>query len=235
MYKTIILGYTTMIHSSNLINEAKELRTKGHSYNEISKKLSIAKSTSYLWVNKIELNVQAKAKLKKKKIIARLSALEALRKKRELIKDEIIKKANKLVTQISINTELAKLLCSLLYWAEGAKSDKSLVTFINSDSNMVLTFLKLFRCAFALDEKKFRGLIHVHEYHNETEIKKYWASITNIPLSQFQKSYIKSHTKIRIRNDYKGTISIRYYDYKIALELYFIYNRFAKTLVIEGV
>lgn len=96
---------------------------------------------------------------------------------------------------------------------------------------MVKTFLKLLRSTFILDEKKFRALVHIHEYHNEKEIKAFWSKVTGIPLTQFNKSYLKTHTKKIIRKNYKGTISIRYYDYKIALELSFIYNIFAKKLI----
>lgn len=89
----------------------------------------------------------------------------------------------------------------------------------------------MFRIAFDVEEGKFRALIHVHDYHNESEIKEYWSSITNIPLKQFHKSYLKQNTKIRLRENYRGTISIRYQDALIALELRTVYNTFARTVV----
>jgi len=95
---------------------------------------------------------------------------------------------------------------------------------------MVATFVKLIRNSYRLDESKFRVLIHIHEYHDESGIKDFWSKITNIPLTQFSKSYKKSNTGKRTRNNYMGTIRIRYYDYKIALELRSLYNTFVRVI-----
>lgn len=215
-----------MVHNMNLINEAKKLRKIGYSYGEIANKLQIAKSTAHLWVKRVELDEKALKELERKRILARLKGLKVLKNIRKLRKNQIKKLAIMSVDKIKLNMETKKLLCSFLYWGEGSKNTNSL-TFTNSDPIMIESFLTLLRSSFELDEKKFRALIHVHEYHNENEIKNYWSKITKIPLSQFTKSYLKPHTGKNSKEGYKGTISIRYYDYKIALELTFIYNVFA--------
>ncbi len=102
--------------------------------------------------------------------------------------------------------------------------------FANSDAKTVSTFISLLYKSFQLDPGKFRALIHVHEYHNEKDIRDYWSRITGIPLAQFYKSYLKPNTRKRIREGYMGTISIRYYDYKVALELRWIYNVLTEKL-----
>ena len=210
-----------MVHNMNIVNNAKELRHKGYSFGEIAKKLQIAKSTAHLWVNKVELDEKALRELNKKRILARLKALKVMKNIRELRRDKIKKQVIELINKIKLNKEIKKLLCSFLYWGEGSKNTNSLI-FTNSDPLMIKSFLKLLRASFKLDERKFRGLVHVHEYHDEKEIKNYWSKITNIPLSQFSKSYLKPHTGKNIKKGYKGTISISYYDYKIALELSFV-------------
>lgn len=218
-----------MVHDINLITEAKRLRYQAYSYGEISKKLKIAKSTAYLWVKKVELDEKAIKELNKKNVLARLKGLKVLKENREQRKKNIKKLAMMSVNNIKFNRGIKKLLCSFLYWGEGSKNTNSLI-FTNSDPIMIKAFLTLLRSSFELKESKFRGLVHIHEYHNEKEIKNYWSKITNIPLSQFSKSYLKPHTGKNIREGYEGTISIRYYDYKIALELGFIYNMFAKKI-----
>jgi hypothetical protein len=220
-----------MVHHIDKINNAKQLRYQGYSFGEIANKLEIAKSTAHLWVNKVELNKKALQKLNKKRVLARLKALEAMRMIRELKKYLIKKQAVESINNINLNKDIKKLLCSFLYWGEGSKNTNSLI-FTNSDPLMIKLYLKLLRESFKLDERKFRGLVHIHEYHNEVMIKNYWAKITNIPLNQFSKSYLKPHTSKNIRDGYKGTISISYYDYKIALELSFVYNWFAEKLTI---
>ncbi len=220
----------TLPYSFKLVNKALKLRRNGYSYEEISKKLKIAKSSAYLWCNQVKLNEEAKKRLSGRMAIGIIKAQEVLKVKKIKVYNKISEDADKYLSQIKSNKEIYKLLCSFLYWGEGEKN-RNTVVFANSDPIMIKCFLTLFRSSFKLDEKKFRALVHVHEYHNEIEIKNYWSNITNIPLSQFSKCYLKPHTKKTIREGYKGTISIRYYDYKIALELGFIYNMFAERLI----
>ncbi len=95
---------------------------------------------------------------------------------------------------------------------------------------MIATFMLSLRKSFQVNEHKFRALVHIHEYHNEEQVKQFWSKISRISLSQFSKSYLKPHTKKRIRPDYRGSLRIRYYDAKIALELRSIYNTLAPFL-----
>lgn len=88
-------------------------------------------------------------------------------------------------------------------------------------------FVNLLREAFDADESKFRLLIHIHEYHNDLKQRKFWSKATGISLKQFTKSYVKPHTGKNKRKDYPGCASLRYYDYRIALELEAIYNIFS--------
>lgn len=219
----------TLPYSSNLVNKAMILRKEGYSYKEISTKLKIAKSGAYLWCNQVKLNEKAKKRISGRMAIGIKKAKEVLKAKKEKILKKISNDSDDYLLLTKSNKEINKLLCSFLFWGEGEKN-RNAVVFVNSDPIMIKCFLNLLRSSFVLDESKFRGLVHVHEYHNDNEIKKYWSGITNIPLKQFSKSYLKPHTGKNSRKGYKGTISIRYYDYKIALELGFIYNRFAERL-----
>jgi hypothetical protein len=218
----------TLAYSSETLNQASNLRKQGYSYEEISKKLSIAKSSAHLWCKNIILNKSAKKRIAGRLAIGMAKAKEVLRNKRNKLIQGTIENVDLYLKYQSDNSY--KILCSFLYWGEGEKSTNKII-FANSDPKMIVTFITLLRSSFELDEKKFRALVHVHEYHNEKEIKEYWSRLTSIPLSQFSKSYLKPHTSKIIRAGYKGTISIRYYDYKIALELGFIYNRFAENLI----
>ncbi len=219
-----------MIHSIDIKNKAIKLRKAGYSLFEISQKLKVSKSTASIWLRKVNLGLAAQKRLSNRILLSSKKGLQSIQNKRNLVKVEIEKSVMLLQTQIKIHKNIKKLLCAMLFWAEGEKKSLSSVVFINSDPIMISTFLKLFRTSFNLDEKKFRILVHVHEYHNDKLIKKYWSKLTQIPISQFYRSYLKANTKKRIRQNYKGTISVRYYDYKIALELSMIYNRFARSL-----
>lgn len=216
-----------MIHPPILKEKAISLRKQGYSIKEISKQLGIAQSTSSLWLSKIELDSKATNRISQRRAVGRSNALVTRRNKRLHLLEGYLQNGEKLVNELILNKFHSKLLCALLFWAEGEKS-QHYVTFINSDPSMIITFLSLLRKSFKIDENKLRALVHIHEYHNDLEIKKLWSRITKIPLSQFYKSYSKPHTGKNTREGYKGSISIRYYDYRIALELHAIYNGLAK-------
>lgn len=101
---------------------------------------------------------------------------------------------------------------------------------------MIMTFLSLLRQSFSLDEKKFHVSIHLHEYHDPELIKEFWINTTQIPVAQFIKPYLKPHTAIRKKDNYKGCITIRYYDVKIARELTAVYNALGEKFrgVVQG-
>jgi|SRR3989338_3968612 len=219
-----------MSYKLEIKREAELLRKQGKSLGEISDSLKIAKSTASAWTSKLALDKIALDVLSGKKVKAWQMGLEVRHQKRESLKKNITDSAKKEFLNIRLNIPLRKLICSIFIWTEGTKFSDNHVGFMNSDPLMVFSFLILFRKSFILDETKFRGLIHVHEYHNEPEIRKYWSNITHIPISQFSKSYLKPNTGKRKRAEYMGSIAIRYYDYKIALELRAFYNTFADNL-----
>lgn len=219
-----------MSYSIETKEKAIKLRRSGYSLNEIAKLLGIAKSTSSAWLNTIKLNKNAQMRLQKLKILGQYKSMQIAKEKRDKLKKQIHRKANHELKEIKLSKSLFKLLVSLLFWTEGGKSTDEYVFFTNSDPNMVALFVYLLRESFNPDESKFRAMIHIHEYHDEKIQLKFWSKITNIPVKQFSKSYHKPHTGKRIRKGYQGSIRIRYYDHKIALELRSFYNTFIEIL-----
>jgi len=218
------------MYKQEIKEKAIKLRKRGYSIKEIAKIINIAQGTSSSWVSSIELNPKAQKRLKKRKILGQYKSIKIAKKKKLRTREQNNIKALSLLNNIPKNKELYKLVCSILFWTEGGKSTDSYVYFTNSDPSMVALFVTLIRKSFLVQERKFRALVHIHEYHNEREIKKFWSNLTKIPISQFSKTYLKPHTHKRIRKGYKGSIRIRYYDHKIALELRSIYNVFAKAV-----
>ncbi len=219
-----------MAYNINIKEKAILLRKQGQSIGEISKAVKIAKSTASVWTSKIAIDQLAIDILNSKKLKAWQSGLQVLKQKRDHYKNEVAEVTKLELSKINFTKPIYKLICSIFIWTEGSKLTGRYVGFMNSDPAMVSTFLSLIRKSFPLDESKFRGLVHIHEYHDDPEIKSFWIQLTKIPSSQFNKSYVKPHTGKRIREGYKGCLSIRYYDYKIALELKATYNQFAQSL-----
>lgn len=219
-----------MAYSIEIKEKAKRLRKSGFSLKEISEKLGIAKSTASVWVAHIKLGAKARKRLKKRKIIGQYKAQQIKRIQRKKLLSQYHKKASKQLSLVKFDQKLHKLLSALFFWCEGGKNTRSHVEFINSDPIMIEVFVKLLRSAFNLDERKFRILMHLHEYHDEVKQKEFWSKITKIPKSQFTKTYWKPHTKKRKRENYPGCIRVSYYDAHIARQLHAWYNSFAKSL-----
>ncbi len=219
-----------MAYPIELKYQAISLRKKGFSLKEVAEELKIAKSTASIWLQNINLNKKAQERLKKRRILGQYKSRLIKKTQSENLIKRYHSQAYQEISKINFNKNIYKLLCSFLYWCEGAKLNNTHIRFINSDPKMIKTFLALLRKSFELEEKKFRALIHLHEYHNEKKQKKFWTKITGIPPRQFNRSYHKPNTKKRIRDNYPGCLAIYYYDHKIAKELAALYNSFAEYL-----
>lgn len=214
-----------MAHHSQTKDEAIRLRKNGFSLKEISSQLHIAKSTASAWLSLIELSPLAQSKLAKKQILGQYKTV-LLKRKQKIDQQQIgIKKAQTMLNNTTLNQDLSKLCCALMWWCEGNKNS-SFLRFTSSDVTLITNFLSLLRSSFVLDESKLRVLMHLHAYHNEAQQKKYWSNITKISEKQFHKSFQKENTGKRVKENYPGCIAVTYYDVKIAKELEAIYNAF---------
>lgn len=199
------------------------LRTKGHSFREISEILNISKSTASLWTRDVKLSKQASRRIEDLSVRGREKAANTNWQKRVIEDEEILRKVENYFADKKFSRFDLRIACALLYWCEGSKHRRvSSVSFMNSDPEMIRYFLYTLRRSFNLDEKKFRGLIHLHEYHDPQKQLDFWSKITKIPKKQFNNPYLKSHTGKNKRSNYPGCLSIRYYNNKIYKELIFI-------------
>jgi hypothetical protein len=218
-----------MKHELVLKERAISLRGRGFSFREISEKLKISKSTASLWLRDIKLSNKAKLRISRLSIDGRTKSIETNKNKREVENVFIRKKVAEYFSNIEQSRINPKIACALLYWGEGTKYDgNKSVSFMNADPEMVKYFLRVFRKSFDLEEKKFRALIHLHEYHNIEKQLKFWSNITKIPICQFNRSYLKKNTGKNKKENYPGCISIRYSDIRIYKELMFTIEKLAK-------
>lgn len=212
--------------NGKIIEKARRLRADGYSFKEISENLGISKSTASIWLRHVELSNKAKERINNLGICGRTKALATNKRKKEIEDAVIIDKVKGHLINAKIDLKIA---CSLLYWGEGAKHKlNSAVSFTNADPEMISYFLYVFRNSFDLDEKKFRALIHLHEYHNVKKQLKFWSNITKIPINQFYKPYLKKNTGKNKKENYPGCINIRYSDSRIYRELIFTIRKLLK-------
>lgn len=170
--------------------QAIKLRHQGWSINSISSKLSAAKSSVSIWVREVQLTEQQLLDLKLRPHTRQ--AIDLRRQTRlaneQLKRNRIIEGAYESVGEIS-QRELW-LVGTALYWAEGGKT-KRMVRFSNGDPSMIKLIMRYFRESCQVPEEKFRGYIHIHESLDPISAEIYWSEISNIPLSNFYKTYNK--------------------------------------------
>jgi len=173
-----------------LKQEAQKMRGKGISYNKIVSKLHIPKSTVSDWCKDVKLTEKQINKLyaAKKQGAIKGSFIAAKRKqdKRIFQTREMFKKG---FQEIGKLTKRERLVIGIaLYAAEGTKIDKG-CCLSNSDPKVIKFMVHWFQEFGNVSKEKFRGAIWLHEGLNEAKAKQFWSEVTDIPLSQFYKTY----------------------------------------------
>ena len=206
--------------------KAIKLRKEGSSYNEISAKLGIPKSTLHYWLAIIELSEKAKARIASRVhrgsvegLIRRNKNQTALAKKRaEGIRALAKKEVNDLINNKLFLTGVS------LYWAEGYKkgaygSKWKAVDFVNSDPELVKIMVRFFRNICLVKSEKIKVQLIAHKNIDIDKSVDYWSTLVNIPKTQFIKtccSVNKSSKNKRNRNSLThGTVHIRINDVKL--------------------
>lgn len=193
----------------------RDLRKKGLSYRELRHRTPfiIAKSTISDWCKDIELTDPQKDRLQKLfkegSYRGRLLGSKTTQTRRASEIREIKEKARSEINSLTQNE--FKIAGLMLYWAEGAKS--RYVDITNSDPSLIKFMVDWLRVVCLVPKERFRASLHLHSGHNESKVKRYWSELTNIPLHQFRKSFIKKEGSGYRKNIlYNGTIKIRVCD-----------------------
>lgn len=209
--------------------EARNLRKEGYSIKEISTILGVAKSSVSLWVRNVRLSSTARKIIEAKFTNGRLRAKQAIEQRTANRLRSAEEFARETLKSFPKNKMTYRVCCALLYSCEGTRSlnDKDF-RFTNSDPRLMSAFLTLLRASFTIDESKFRACVHLHDYHDEKTQLQFWSKTTSIPLSQFIKSYKKSHTGKQRREGYPGCIQVSYNDVSLARQIQAVAREFFK-------
>jgi len=206
-----------------------KLREKGFSLKEISNQLSVSKSSISLWVRDVVLTKEATTRLESRYTVGQLRSQRTLRDRRLLETRCIYKKSENFIKKIKFSGDQLMIMLSLIYWCEGGKQDTDILAFANSDPDLVKMYMLLLRLDPEINERKFRVCIHLHEYHDEYRVLRFWSKISGIPISQFTKPYRKENTSKVVRKGYMGCASIRYSDIKYARKIRSLGKLFLKN------
>lgn len=200
-------------YTKDIVENARELKKNGAKTREIVKELGITRDTLLRWCFDIPSNNPNHLRHSK-------------------IKEEFKNRGTRNTEKLIVNKETAKIFASLIYWCEGARyTNCNCVDFANSDVNLIKTFLKLFRIGFNPKEEKLRIHLQLHTTHDKKEVISFWSNLLNIPENQFQKPTITKPMAKMKRRDYKGTCTVRYYDFTLFNEIIGTYEAFFKKII----
>lgn len=199
--------------------KARALRKAGYSIKEIVKELDVAQSSISVWVRDVPLDKAATARILTRIKLGQFNSAENNKARTDAKRLVYLNDAKRRLAKVRWSPDASAFLCAALYWCEGLKSERSSVTFMNSDPDLIRLFISLLRNTFKLDESKFHPLLHVHQYHDIPAEIAFWSKITRIKPEQFMKPYLKPHTGKRVREGYHGCLSLRYYDVAVGRQL----------------
>lgn len=195
--------------------EARKLRSKGKSINEIVGKVNAAKSTISLWTRDIILSREQLEKLRKKQLrgseIGRLKGALIQKGRREKLLRDSAKEGTAKLKRLT-NREFL-IAGTALYWGEGCKKSRD-VEFCNSDQRLIKFMVNWLKTVWQLNNEELTCRVEINGIHKPREslVKSYWSNYLDIPLSQFRKtsfSKIKSKKIYANHNNYYGTLIVR--------------------------
>jgi len=176
--------------NSHLKGQAILLRKNGESYNNIRKILGLkSKGTLSNWFKNIKLSKKSLELLEKNNKLAHERGLFTANENRkfriENENQEAFSGGQNCIQSLSQKDLL--LIGTVLYWGEGAKSERGSVAlnFSNSDPDMVSVFMRFIREILKIPEERIRAGIHIYPSISEDEAKKFWSKITKLPKERF--------------------------------------------------
>ncbi|MFJ1750098.1 hypothetical protein ACIOJD_28220 [Streptomyces sp. NPDC088116] len=196
----------------DLREQARELRLKGLTYDQIQVELGCSKSSISLWVRDLP-----KPDRRDSKEQAKLAARK--RWDHELAIRDGARQETKAAAarEIGFMSERELFLLGVgLYWSEGAKAKphnpQERVSFINSDPHMVGLFLAWLDL-LGVARSRLRHQVHIHENANVPSAEQFWAGIVGVDVGALGKTVLKRHNpktnRKNVGDGYHGCLNVR--------------------------
>jgi transcriptional regulator with XRE-family HTH domain len=158
---------------------ARELRAQSWTLDEIAEELAVSKSSVSLWVRDVEFEPRGRATP-----YYRNGHPMRARKAADI---EAARSAG--LERIGELGERDLMIAGVMRYAgEGSKRAGSVV-LANSDPRMIRLHLRWLRTFFAVEERRLRLRLYLHEGLDLGDAQKHWAALTGIPTDQHYKPY----------------------------------------------
>jgi len=178
--------------------KALALRRQKYSYSQIKQILKINKSTLSYWLRDYPLSKERIRELRdcNEQRIERYR--DTMRRKKETRLNYYYKEQKDII--FPLNKRELYLAGLFLYWGEGSKTIPTRLSVSNTDPSIIKFFISWLNESLDVPRNKIKIFLHLY---TDMSIKKeinYWSNILEIPLSQFNKPYMKVTSSERINH-----------------------------------
>jgi transposase len=194
--------------------KARDLRAKGHTYNEIATELEVSKGSVSLWVRDMprqgRLSYEECRKRNSDSVARHWEGQRPIREaRRQAIRDSAAAEIG------GLSDREILVAGAIAYWCEGGKSKgdprREWVTFINSDPHLILFYLRFLAVAGVTPDRLICR-VYIHESADVSGAQHFWREVTGLPPEQFRRPTLKHHNPKTIRKnigqDYHGCLVI---------------------------
>jgi transcriptional regulator with XRE-family HTH domain len=180
--------------------KALELLKLGKSYSQIKSELGVSKSILSAWLKKYPLSKEKIHLLRdiNETRIEKFRQTMKLKRETKLLNAYKEQKEN-IIPKIERELLLAGIL---LYWGEGSKTERGLISVSNTDPAVLKFTLLWIVKGLGVPKEKVRALLHIYDDMNIEEVMTFWSKTLGLPLNQFSKPYVKKSNRTDL--DEKG-------------------------------
>ena len=174
------------------------LRLAGKSYNEIRDEIGVPKSTLSGWFKHVVLSDSARTRLASRTSLGSATLIKRNRMQTHKAEQRAREIRASAKEKIPILTKRDMLIIgAVLYWAEGHKRlhvrdgkerMSHSISFVNSDPTMIKAFLRFLRETLVIPIDDVHLTMRLYPHINEENSRNYWAKITKLPHSCFERS-----------------------------------------------
>ncbi|MFP4617146.1 MAG: hypothetical protein ACLFNR_03225 [Candidatus Paceibacterota bacterium] len=192
--------------------KAIKLRKKGYSYSQIKEVLGVSKSSLSEWLSDYPLSEKRIKELRDRNPRRIENFRNTMKEKREKVLTDAYEKAKKDIGKL--NKREVFIAGLFLYWGEGSKTARTLVSVSNTDPS-VLRFFIDWLSILGVKKEKINVKLHLYKDMDEEKEKNFWARELGVPLKNFSRSYIKDSkmSGLTYKNGFgHGTCAVRVYN-----------------------
>lgn len=174
---------------------AIKLRQEGKSYNEISRKLEIPKTTLSSWLSNLDWSKKIKIELAIKANNIAKKRLRLINKKRRVMWEAWREQARQEARNDYLKLSQNPLFIAgiMLYWGEGdSKIENSIVRLSNTNPDMIRLYVLFLQTICSVPKEKIKLALILYPDLNDEKCREFWSKCADINDNQFVKTqYIK--------------------------------------------